>query len=87
MEGMEVETNERLSQLRAIALVQKDPEILWAIEAEVNYLLAIRDEVWFRSRLPSKAASLKSDRQMASGRKSLLTSRTNPNHEHRKQRM
>ena len=64
MEGMEVETKERLSQLRAIALVQKDPEILWAIEAEANFLLALRDEVRFRSRVPSKAPSLKSDPQL-----------------------
>jgi hypothetical protein len=52
--GIEEETKERLSELRALVSVQNDPEILWAIEAEINFLLAVRNELRRWNRVPSQ---------------------------------
>jgi hypothetical protein len=54
--GMEDETKERLSKLRALAAAQNDPETLWAIEAEVSFLLAVRDELRRWNRIPPKVS-------------------------------
>jgi hypothetical protein len=56
IEGIEDETEERLNKLRALASAQNDPEMLWAIETEVCFLLAVRDELRRWNRAPSKAS-------------------------------
>ena len=54
LEGMEQETRERLSKLRVLAAAQNDSEMLWAIEAEINFLVAVRDELRRSNRVPPR---------------------------------